>query len=206
MPTVRDYNQNWNSLFYYDETSPEGLRRASDVFTGRSLHIKVVEKDSVAGSVDRTKAGQPKAWYVFVSGKRYLVHRIIWVINNGFIDPALVVNHKDNNPLNNQIDNLELTTHKGNARRRIYHREVNYPKNNSTGYNGISVRKVLNGSRTKELFYIIAAFGKLTKSFRFDPAIEGSKEIAIEDAKQWKEKKLNELSKEIHSYVTNVKE
>lgn len=171
------------------------------------MHIKVVKKDSAAGSVDRTKAGIPKAWCVFVSRKRYLVHRIIWVLHNGSIDPELVINHIDNDPLNNRINNLELTTYRGNARRRIYHREVNYPKKNSTGYNGISVRRVMNGSRTKELFYIIAAFGALSKSFRFNPLSEGSKELAINAAKIWKENKLNDLSKEDHSYVIlNLKE
>ena len=198
----RDYNQDWSSLFCYDETSPTGLRRVSDVFTGRSMHIKAASSGVVAGSVDRTKTGKAKAYYVFVRGERYLVHRIIWVIINGYIDPELVVNHIDNNPLNNSIDNLELTTPRGNARRRFYHQEANFPKNNSTGYNGITVRKVLNGSRTKELFYIIAAFGEYKRSFRFDPLDDKSKESAILDAKKWKDEKLFDLSREEHSYAT----
>lgn len=200
MPVVRDYNQNWNSLFYYDETSPSGLRRACDVYTGRAMHIKIVTKDSIAGSVDKTKHGVPKAWYVFVNGKRYLVHRIIWTLHYGSIDPNLIVNHKDCDPLNNKISNLELTTLKGNARRRIYHKTIQVKSNNSTGLHGITVRIVWNGSRTRQLYYIIAAVSKHTKSFRFDPSNEQTKLNAIDQAKLWREEIIKQLSSNENSY------
>lgn len=200
MPSVREYNQNWSSLFYYDETSPSGLRRACDVYTGKAMHIKIVEKDSIAGSIDRTRQGVPKAWYVFVNGKRYLVHRIIWVLHHGSISPELVVNHKDCDPLNNKIRNLELTTLKGNARRRTYHKTIQLKSNNSTGFHGITVRVVWNGSRTKKLHYIIAAVSKHTRSFRFDPSNDQTKFLAIEQAKLWREETIKKLSIEENSY------
>lgn len=200
MPSIREYNQDWTSLFYYDESSPSGLRRASDVYTGRAMHIKIVEKGSIAGSVDKTKHGVAKAWYVFVEGKRYLVHRIIWVLHHGSIDHNLVVNHKDCNPLNNKISNLELTTLKGNARRRTYHKTIQGVSNNSTGFHGITVRVVWNGSRTKQLYYIIAAISEHIKSFRFDPSDDQSKLLAIEQAKIWREETIKRLSTEENSY------
>lgn len=200
MPSVREYNRDWTSLFYYDETSPSGLRRATDVYTGRAMHIKIVKKDSVAGTIAKSKEGVAKAWYVVVEGKHYLIHRIIWVLHNGSIDSELVVNHKDCNPLNNKISNLELTTLKGNARRRTYHRAVQLKSNNSTGFHGITVRVVWNGSRTKQLYYIIAAVSKHVKSFRFDPSNAQTKLVAIEQAKLWREETIKKLSTEENSY------
>lgn len=46
---------------------------------------------------------------------RFMEHRAIWVWNNGAIPEGLVVNHKDYNRWNNNIDNLEIVTQKENV-------------------------------------------------------------------------------------------
>ena len=38
----------------------------------------------------------------------FALHRQIWIDNNGEIPEGYVIHHKDNNPLNNDIDNLQL--------------------------------------------------------------------------------------------------
>ena len=45
----------------------------------------------------------------------FMEHRVIWVWNNGAIPKGLVINHKDYNRANNDIDNLELMTQKENT-------------------------------------------------------------------------------------------
>lgn len=45
----------------------------------------------------------------------FMEHRVIWVWHNGAIPEGLVINHKDYNRGNNNIDNLELMTQKENT-------------------------------------------------------------------------------------------
>lgn len=56
--------------------------------------------------------------------KHYLVHRLIWEAFNGPIPKGFVINHKDENKLNNCLSNLEMVTPQyntmyGTARKRM---------------------------------------------------------------------------------------
>ena len=72
--------------------------------------------------------------------KMYLVHRIIWVLTYGSIDLTLVIDHLDGDPLNNEISNLSLKTHKNNSRNQRQH------SNNKTGVTGVSLMCNKNGN------------------------------------------------------------
>lgn len=43
-------------------------------------------------------------WYVSVQHKKFLLHRLIWLYHHGYLPKYL--DHKDGNPLNNDIKNL----------------------------------------------------------------------------------------------------
>lgn len=48
--------------------------------------------------------------------KQILVHKLIWITFNGDIPAGYQINHKDENRLNNKLDNLELMTAIENVR------------------------------------------------------------------------------------------
>jgi hypothetical protein len=51
---------------------------------------------------------------ITVNSKSYKVHRLIWIMFNGDIPKSCVLDHKDRNKLNNNIENLRLVTAKQN--------------------------------------------------------------------------------------------
>jgi hypothetical protein len=95
-----------DSLFYYDVTSPTFLRWK--VPCGRGRQVKKI--GDVAGYV----GSDIRYGRVWVSGKMMLIHRVIWVLHFGEIPDGLQINHIDNEPSNNHIDNLELVTAREN--------------------------------------------------------------------------------------------
>ena len=107
-----------NETFYYDESSPSGLRYKKNSYKSKGAISKRV--GDVAGNVKLNPNGTPRGWKLklTINGIKcdLNVHRIIWVLLNGSIDNSMVVDHADGNPLNNKADNLRLATYRENAR------------------------------------------------------------------------------------------
>lgn len=127
-------------VFYYDETSPSGLRWAVDIpykglFGGANMKRRVGD---VAGTKQRSKEGDQYRWKVKYQQKAYMAHRIVYEIHYGKLDPKLVIDHRDGNSENNLISNLRLVTQPINTR------NSKMRKNNKTGQNGVSLR-IVNG-------------------------------------------------------------
>ena len=106
----------------YDPSSPSGLRH--------SFTKGPVIKDEIAGSL-KTVNGRPEAWSVKIKGRLYTAARVVWILQHGNIDDALVVDHIDRNVSNNDISNLRLVSVKDNNANRSIGR------NNKTGVNGV---------------------------------------------------------------------
>lgn len=106
-----NYNINWSEHFQLSEDSPSGLQRNEDM-NGKPF------RNTRFGFKHYQKSGKPHAWLVGFKGRTYLVHRIIWVMTYGSIDPELVVDHLDGNPFNNLISNMRLKTQADNTRNR----------------------------------------------------------------------------------------
>lgn len=67
--------------------------------------------------------------------KTYNVHRLVWSAFNGQIPQGYEINHIDENPSNNRLENLNLMTHKEN---------INYGTRNER-----SAKKHINGKKSK---------------------------------------------------------
>lgn len=76
-----------------------------------------------------------KVWAVSIDKKLYLASRIIYFMHHG-VDPyPMEVDHKDRNPLNNNVDNLRL----GNSVLQKQNRGI--PSNNISGVKGVGWHK-----------------------------------------------------------------
>lgn len=76
--------------------------------------------------------------YTCIAGKSIPIARIIMIMFNDEFDPSMYVDHKDQNTLNNRIQNLRMVTIQENGK----NRKLN--KNNNSGYVGIYWYKKLN--------------------------------------------------------------
>ena len=95
-----DYNKiAWEKFLYYDETSPSYLRWKTDNGAwGTSKRNAGEMAGSLCGEYFRIGLG----------GVYYSAHRVVWILNKGYLPPNILINHKDCVGTNNNIGNLEL--------------------------------------------------------------------------------------------------
>ena len=69
--------------------------------------IRMVNK---GGNKTTKKSPNSNGYYIImIEGKRYFEHRLVWLYHYGEFPPSdLVIDHIDNNKMNNRIDNLQL--------------------------------------------------------------------------------------------------
>lgn len=123
-----NYRLNWAEYFQYDEKSPSGLVWIKLLPNARSVKV-----GDIAGTKQYRKNGQPSKWIVKFGGINYAVSRIVYILNSGYVENDLIIDHIDRNPFNNNIRNLRVTTEGGNLKNK------NYQKNNSSGFTGVSI-------------------------------------------------------------------
>lgn len=94
----------------------EGLYQVSNY--GR---VKSLGRKKGGGLGDRYLGNVDKQGYIRVTLskggkiKNWQIHRLVYEVFCGEIPANMVINHKDENPSNNHIDNLEICTPKENA-------------------------------------------------------------------------------------------
>ena len=120
MIKAKDYFvEEWNDVFQIDSDSPSMI----------SWKISGINK-IIGNPVGWCDAN--KYWRCEYKGKAILIHRIVYFLANGSIDPTKVIDHIDRNSLNNSPDNLREIPYVENTRNR------NKSKNNSSGFTGVS--------------------------------------------------------------------
>ena len=80
-----------------------------DVFKSRNYSLRSKQLKGLQ-IIDGFKFTETKGGYLrgTVNGERILMHQYIWKKYHGEIPEGSVIHHKDNNPANNKIENLEL--------------------------------------------------------------------------------------------------
>lgn len=193
--TKMDYATiDWNSLFYYDETSPTCLRyKVGNEGLNKSKRFT----HDVAGYVNTNDCY--KRYKVGYKGKEYMVHRVIYQMFNGSIRSDMVINHINTNPQDNRIANLEQVKTSENNRKQKHHVFETLHTSNTSGNNCFRFTETEGGSLTCHI-YIRNVCGKvITKKISCNKyGKEASTKVAlkyIEDMKTLIEKERNYLEK-----------
>lgn len=121
-------------IFEYSDTSPTKL--IWKTWNRQYNHCRKNQGD-VAGSVSYTKTNICQGYRVGYNNKEYRVHRIIMYLL-GFNLKNKVVDHKDGNPLNNDIKNLRAVEVSTNTR------NIKLKSNNTTGHTGVYLKTPQN--------------------------------------------------------------
>lgn len=102
--------------FIHKEPKPivtKAFLRARTTYKDGNLYWKYWKKNSkhwnerYVGTVVGTYNNARKNTGTIIDGKQYVLHRLIWIYHNGYIDSHDRVVHK-NNRLDNSIENLYL--------------------------------------------------------------------------------------------------
>ena len=113
------------SNFYYDETSPTGLRWR----TQPHPRIKV---GSIAGSISsEDKRDKSRSLVRLKPFGKFVCSRVVWTIHNGEIPKGMSIDHLDGDPWNNKIENLACKSHAENMR------NCKKRKHNASGFTGV---------------------------------------------------------------------
>ena len=157
----------FHEVFLYDLNSSSGLTWNIDIFSGKHRTIHKVVKGSFCDHISKAA----KRYVVMYKGKNYAVSRIVYFLNFPDMDQSLIVDHRDGNPLNNNISNLRLVSNLINSR--------NIKKRDSTEITGVDYR-LTNGYgywraryQTKNKLTVEKLFSCLILGF------EKAKELAI---------------------------
>lgn len=103
----------------------------------------IVDRNSVVGRKDLSGAKGSEKLYlrVYVNGKNFYLHRIIWVLMTG--EQPEFIDHIDGNGLNNKWENIRNVSHLKNSHNQKIH------KNNTSGASGVTYRKDSNRWRAR---------------------------------------------------------
>jgi len=122
-------------------------------------------KGAEAGYIDRTGYRR-----IRINRKAYLVHRLIWFLENDTLPKEL--DHADRDPTNNHITNLREVTHKENMQNR------SISKSNSSGCSGVTWCKRSSKWRARVGQFHIGLFKNLKD------AINAREKAEVEDGEQ----------------------
>lgn len=180
-----------NKYVEYSESSPSGLIWKIDRHWGSKKDVICCRKSDIVGNIAKRKNGTSHGWKCEINGISLFIHRVIYTICIGKIPDGMVINHIDNNPLNNKLSNLELCTIAENNRRAKSH-DSSIVRKTSSGVTGVRLQEHSSGYSIYRAYYNELSTGKtIVKSFSI---IKHGKEEAFRLACEWRKARILELN------------
>jgi len=179
----------FSDYFYYDETSPSGLRwKVERRGGGKHNNIVLASPGDVAGTKAHRQNGTPMWWQVRFDNKCYRAHRVILMLTSPVLDG--IVDHIDGNPFNNKVENLRVVSNAINSRNR------KLDCRNTTGVSGVHFETTNNCS------YFVAHYMENCKEYkkRFSVKRLGSEE-ALRLAIEWRKYHVERLNSLGYGYT-----
>ena len=93
--------------------TPELIREYFKYEDGHLIRIKPTAYCTKVGNIAGNIGGHGRLQVQFFNSS-HLVHRLIWIMHNGHIPVGMEIDHIDQNPLNNKIQNLRLASKREN--------------------------------------------------------------------------------------------
>lgn len=174
------------TLYYYDETSPSGIRWNVDRFSGRGRVIAY--RNDVAG----TLACDEKYYNAYVDRKLMRVAKIIMLLHDIEVPEGYIVDHFDGNTKNNKFSNLRVISQLKNCR----NRRKQY--NNTSGTVGVTRKTDKSGHSYWVARWQVEVGKRGTKTFSiFLHGEDGAYNLAVD----YRLNKIIELTKLGHGYT-----
>jgi hypothetical protein len=130
------------SVIKIDPTSPSGLTW----LPRKNVRFNSYCANKAAGNIDTHTKGY-QSWKTLISynGKKYRLKcsRIIFLLHKGYLEKDNIIDHIDNNPLNNKIENLRECTISQNQQ------NSKLSKKNTSGHKGVTWDKATSKWRVQ---------------------------------------------------------
>ena len=179
-----------SKVFYYDPSSSTGLRWK--VWNRAYGKLRRDSGDEAGKKYFNIRDNSKHMIRVGFSGKLLAVHRVIWVLEIGPIPNEYIIDHKDGDPFNNNLDNLRCIHSHQNSRNAKKRKDI------TTGITG--VYRIHNGTGS---YYIGAGYYDENKKFitKQWPLLKYSEQEAIEFARLWREDQINKMKELGYEYT-----
>ena len=141
LKSKRPYNDiDWHNVLYIKNNELYWKERDISFFTKEKYMNTWNAKNAnkIAGNVFTPTNSKTKYRRLSYNKKNFLAHRIIIIMEDGFLEDSYEVDHIDRNGINNNIENLRIVKHIDNCRNR------GIQSNNKSGHSGITYRKKQN--------------------------------------------------------------